>query len=89
MNKKQWKIAIGISSAIVLFFAVLAYSYGAFNPNSQAQSDLRIKGNKNSKIYHLAHCQNYDDIASRNIRWFKSHDEARNAGYRMAENCNR
>ena len=50
-------------------------------------TDLKIKGNKNSKIYHLPECQNYDDIAERNIVWFRTHEEAKAKGYRMAKNC--
>lgn len=64
------------------------------NPNSAvglktqtAEIDLKIKGNKNSRIYHLSGCPNYDDIAERNIRWFKTHEEAKAAGFRMAKNC--
>jgi hypothetical protein len=49
--------------------------------------DLKIKGNKSSRIYHLKGCPNYEDIAERNIRWFKTEDEARTAGFRMAKNC--
>lgn len=51
------------------------------------QTDLKIKGNKNSKIYHLPGCPNYNDIAERNIVWFKTHEEAKAAGFRMARNC--
>lgn len=49
--------------------------------------DLKIKGNKASKIYHPRGCPNYNDIAERNIIWFKTSDEAKSAGYRMARNC--
>lgn len=49
--------------------------------------DLKIKGNKNSKIYHLKGCPNYNDIATRNVVWFKTTEEAESAGFRMAKNC--
>ncbi len=49
--------------------------------------DLKIKGNKQSKIYHLKGCPNYNDIAERNIVWFKTREEAESAGFRMAKNC--
>jgi hypothetical protein len=49
--------------------------------------DLKIKGNKNSMIYHLPRCASYDRIAERNIEWFKTTEEAESAGYRMARNC--
>jgi len=49
--------------------------------------DLKIKGNKNSKIYHLKDCPNYDDISDGNIIWFKTKEEAKAPGYRQAKNC--
>lgn len=52
-----------------------------------AAVDLRIKGNRSSQIYHLPGCPNYGDIADRNVVWFKTHEEAKAAGYRMARNC--
>lgn len=58
-----------------------------FVANTQNTKDLKIKGNKNSKIYHLPGCPNYNDIAERNIIWFKTKEEAENAGFRMARNC--
>lgn len=54
---------------------------------TKPEKDLKIKGNKNSRIYHLPGCPNYNDIAERNIRWFKTHEEAKAAGFRMAKNC--
>ena len=55
--------------------------------SSAVVTDLKIKGNRKSKIYHLPGCPNYDQIAPRNVVWFKTHQEAQNAGYRMARNC--
>ena len=49
--------------------------------------DLRIKGNRNSKIYHLPGCASYSRIADRNIVWFKTSAEAEAQGYRIARNC--
>ncbi len=98
--KSKIPLIVGTSAATALL-AVGAFSLGYLGisktdsttptnqiivQNSQTV-DLRIKGNKDSKIYHLRGCPNYDDIADRNIRWFKTHDEARGAGYRMAKNC--
>jgi hypothetical protein len=53
----------------------------------ETQKDLKIKGNKNSKIYHLPGCASYDRISDKNIVWFKTKEEAEAAGYRMAKNC--
>lgn len=49
--------------------------------------DLRIKGNKRSKIYHYPACPNYHDIAERNTVWFRTPDEAEAAGFRRTQNC--
>lgn len=47
----------------------------------------RVKGNRNSKIYHLPHCPNYADVSYRNSVPFSSEQQARKAGYRKARNC--
>jgi len=50
-------------------------------------ADLRIKGNRKSRIYHLKGCGSYDRISDKNVIWFKTTDEAEAAGFRMAQNC--
>ncbi len=50
-------------------------------------SDLPIIGNKNSDIYHLPDCRNYDDVAPRNQVLFDTPEEAERAGFRKAKNC--
>jgi hypothetical protein len=55
--------------------------------NSSTEEDLKIRGNRASKIYHLPGCPNYNDIAERNIVWFKTREAAEAAGFRMAKNC--
>jgi deoxyribonuclease-1 len=47
-----------------------------------------IRGNKNSKIYHLPHCPNYKDISERNQILFNDESSAITSGYRKARNCN-
>ncbi len=47
----------------------------------------RVKGNRNSRIYHLPHCPNYADVNPRNVVPFRSEQQARQAGYRKARNC--
>lgn len=54
---------------------------------TNVDKDLKIKGNKSSRIYHLPNCPNYNDISDRNLVWFKTHEEAKAAGFRMARNC--
>lgn len=55
--------------------------------NKTETIDLKIKGNNQSRIYHLPGCPNYEDIAERNIVWFKTHEDAKARKYRMARNC--
>ncbi|WP_317367021.1 stalk domain-containing protein [uncultured Tyzzerella sp.] len=45
----------------------------------------KIKGNKNSKIYHLQHQQYYNKIKPENIVYFDTEQEAINAGYRKSK----
>lgn len=49
--------------------------------------DQRIKGNRNSKIYHFPWCPSYDRMKDKNVIWFKTAEEAEAAGFRMARNC--
>ena len=51
----------------------------------ETSSDIR--GNRNSKIYHLPGCPGYKTLSSANIVPFASEDEAQHAGYRKAKNC--
>ncbi len=88
-------------TAIATILAALLFSWyigligisgtqGASSGNTSDSApapDLKIKGNKRSRIYHLPGCPNYEDIAERNIRWFRTHEEAKAAGFRMARNC--
>lgn len=47
-----------------------------------------IRGNKNSKVYHLpVGCPSYDAVSERNIVKFQSVQQAELAGYRKAKNC--
>jgi hypothetical protein len=50
-------------------------------------SDARIYGNKNSKIYHLSNCPDYSKISPQNRVPFHSEEEAQKSGYRKAKNC--
>jgi deoxyribonuclease-1 len=47
-----------------------------------------IRGNRNSKVYHLPEgCPSYDRVSERNIVEFQSESEAQAAGFRKAGNC--
>lgn len=52
-------------------------------------ADGAIRGNRNSKVYHLpAVCPGYDQVAPWNIVEFQTKAGAQAAGYRKAGNCN-
>ena len=46
----------------------------------------KIKGNKNSKIYHVPGGKSYDKVKETNAVYFDSEEEAKSAGYRKAQN---
>lgn len=46
-----------------------------------------VLGNRRSRVYHLPHCPNYDDISPANREPFASARAAEAAGYRRARNC--
>ncbi|OTA18808.1 deoxyribonuclease I [Xenorhabdus beddingii] len=54
--------------------------------STAVQGDM-IKGNKNSQIYHFTHCSGYKTVADKNVIYFRSEAEAKQAGYRLAGNC--
>jgi deoxyribonuclease I len=93
--KQHWKtitLTVVITSLLV---GAAGLTYGIYTTTKQPAAatqftettDLKIKGNRSSKIYHLPNCPNYNDISERNIVWFKTQDEAQTAGYRVAKNC--
>jgi endonuclease YncB( thermonuclease family) len=52
------------------------------------ESDVTlVRGNRNSGIYHLPNCPDYDRISARNQVPFRSEREALQHGFRKARNC--
>lgn len=60
---------------------------GAAKAAGAAGSDGVVRGNRNSKIYHLVGCPSFDAMSARNIVQFSSEKDALAAGYRKAGNC--
>ncbi len=60
-------------------------SQSAVKPQPQQAS--QVLGNQNSKIYHLSHCPGFTQISEKNQRWFQSVQQAEQAGFRKAKNC--
>lgn len=46
-----------------------------------------VRGNRNSGIYHLPECPDYEKISFRNRVSFRTEGEARQNGFRKARNC--
>lgn len=58
------------------------------NVSSQANSASgTIRGNRNSKVYHLPGCPSYNAINPKNVTPFATEKKAQQAGYRKAGNC--
>jgi len=45
-----------------------------------------LRGNQRSRIYHLATCPDYEKVNEKNRVLFQTKTEAKQAGYRNAEN---
>jgi hypothetical protein len=61
---------------------------GAIANNARANNASgTIRGNKNSHLYHLSNCPDYDKISKDNIVNFATRAEAEHAGYHVARNC--
>ncbi len=78
-----------------LIIVVLIILVGAFYLTQiKNRSSCTVKGNINSskeKIYHVVGCGSYDKTTideSRGEHWFCSEQEALDAGWRKASNCN-
>ncbi|VEB69285.1 Endonuclease-1 precursor [Providencia rustigianii] len=47
----------------------------------------QVKGNRNTKKYHLAHCSGFKTTADKNAEMFSTEAEAQTKGYQLAGNC--
>lgn len=54
--------------------------------NTSTVQNGKIKGNKNSKIYHVPGGASYDKLSEKNTIYFNSEKDAINAGYRKSKN---
>jgi len=52
--------------------------------NEKIDESYLIKGNKNSKVYHLPEWPSYDTIKDKNAVYFENEKEAKDAGFRPA-----
>ena len=54
--------------------------------NSTTIQNGKIKGNKNSMIYHMPNGMHYDKVSEKKAVYFDTEEDAIKAGYRRAEN---
>lgn len=57
---------------------------GPVNENEKIDQSYPIKGNKNSKVYHLPEWESYDTVKDKNAVYFQNEKEAKEAGFRPA-----
>ena len=92
-GEKRWTLnhensADGTKSVIVAPTRGVVSRVSQQAPEHHYEETKAIKGNKNSRIYHLpSGCPSYHQISAKNIVTFQSESEAKNAGYRKAGNC--
>lgn len=59
-------------------------STDSLNENEKIDQTYLIKGNKNSKVYHLPEWSSYGTVKEKNAVYFETEKEAKNAGFRPA-----
>lgn len=55
--------------------------------SEKASQAWAVRGNKNSRLYHLSHCSGFSRISERNQVEFSTENAAIAAGYSLAGNC--
>lgn len=54
-------------------------------PNKE--NEMQVKGNRNSKKYHLSHCSGFKTLSDKNAEFFANEADAQAKGYQLAGNC--
>lgn len=77
MKRRNWIKLVAI--------AVIACTATVFAQGTNAPAATPVKGNPDSKIYHLPSCRHY--TAKGTTKVFKSVAEAKEAGYKPCKKC--
>ena len=89
MSKRNWRDIIMVGTVVSLFAGVAVSSY--IERKRDAKVDLimsgEVRGNKESHIFHVPTCPEYESIAPENRRSFETVEAARDVGYRASRNC--
>jgi deoxyribonuclease I len=88
-GERQW--SLGHTNTADGVVSIIPDDHPVMRPQQTPQQDFHfvtIRGNRNSKIYHLPQgCPSYNAMAAHNIVEFRTEQEAIDAGYRKAGNC--
>ncbi len=85
-GERQW--ALGHKNTADGIYSKIPASHPASPENKPVAASGKIRGNRNSRVYHLpAGCPSYDAMSPTNIVEFSSEAEAQSAGFRKAGNC--
>lgn len=83
----HWKVGT-IVLAVSLVFGGIGYYY--YQKNEKFKAEIingKVRGNRKSRIIHLPHCPNYNDILEKNRIEFSTLAEAESRKFRMSGNC--
>lgn len=87
-GQRQWQLKQAAKPVAVRASVAKPAPKPASTPVNSPAHTGRIKGNKNSKLYHIkGRCPSYTKLSERNAVYFKTEREAQQAGYTMAGNC--
>ena len=84
---KTWQP--GFKPSLAGLVSNIPQTHPAANKSTTQTQELLgpIRGNRNSKVFHLPACPSYDRIAPQNRVEFESEQAAIDAGFRKAGNC--
>lgn len=86
-GNKRWELD-GPSLALPLSGVDRAGPIAEMEAKEEDHSASIIRGNRNSKVYHLPErCPSYSSIKPANVVPFRTEEQAKQAGYRLAGNC--
>jgi hypothetical protein len=84
----DWK---WIAGTVLVLGVMVFWMYGEKSRQWHVEAVMNgpLRANKGSRIYHVPTCPNYESIHADNLRLFQTIEEAKSAGYRPAQNCDR
>lgn len=85
-GKRQWQLTQAVSKPTLAAKTAQAPQPTRAQPG--AIQPTAIKGNKTNQLYHIKdRCPSFAKLSERNTVYFKTEQEAQQAGYKLAGNC--